>query len=123
MQTFARPACAVRPRSRGTRRPASRARSTTRPHERRLDGAHRRAKAPAAPAPEAGMTRSLVVVDADVLGRRRTGDETYVENLLRTLPAVAPDLRLAAITRPPDLVPEGVEPIALPARSQELRMA
>jgi glycosyltransferase involved in cell wall biosynthesis len=65
----------------------------------------------------------LVVVDADVLGRRRTGDETYVENLLRALPAAAPDLRIAAITRRPDLVPPGVEPVALPARSQELRMA
>jgi glycosyltransferase involved in cell wall biosynthesis len=63
------------------------------------------------------------VVDADVLGRRRTGDETYVENLLRELPAVAPDLRLAAVTRRPDLVPAGVEPIELPARSQEWRMA
>ena len=30
---------------------------------------------------------SLVVIDADVLGRRRTGDETYVLNLLRHLPA------------------------------------
>ena len=29
---------------------------------------------------------SLVVVDADVLGRARTGDETYVANLLRHLP-------------------------------------
>src|SRR5581483_9491827 len=65
----------------------------------------------------------LVVVDADVLGRRRTGDETYVENLLRALPAAAPDLRLAALTRRPDLVPEGVEPVHLPAWSQELRMA
>jgi glycosyltransferase involved in cell wall biosynthesis len=65
----------------------------------------------------------LVVVDADVLGRRRTGDETYVENLLRELPAVAPDLRLAAVTRHPELVPEGVEPVELPARSQEARMA
>ena len=31
----------------------------------------------------------LVVIDADVLGRQRTGDETYVENLLRRLPALA----------------------------------
>src|SRR3954452_14212785 len=67
--------------------------------------------------------RPLVVVDADVLGRRRTGDETYVENLLRALPAAAPDLRFAAITRRPDLVPAGVEPLELAARSQELRMA
>lgn len=69
------------------------------------------------------MSDPLVVVDADVLGRRRTGDETYVENLLRALPAVADGLRVAAITRRPDLVPPGVEPVELPARSQELRMA
>ena len=68
---------------------------------------------------------SLVVVDADVLGRRRTGDESYVRNLLRTLPvpAAAAGLRIAAITRHPELVPEGIEAVALPARSQELRMA
>jgi len=69
------------------------------------------------------VSAPLVVVDADVLGRRRTGDETYVENLLRALPAAAPDLHIAAVTRRPDLVPEGVEAIHLPARSQELRMA
>jgi glycosyltransferase involved in cell wall biosynthesis len=65
----------------------------------------------------------LVVVDADVLGRQRTGDETYVQGLLRTLPEVADDLRFAAITRRPELVPRGVEALPLPARSQELRMA
>jgi len=65
----------------------------------------------------------VILVDADVLGRRRTGDETYVTNLLRELPHVAPDLRFAAVTRRPELVPDGVEPIALDARSQELRMA
>jgi glycosyltransferase involved in cell wall biosynthesis len=69
------------------------------------------------------MNEPLVVIDADVLGRRRTGDETYVENLLRALPGAAPDLRLAAMTRRPELVPPGVEPLDLPARSQELRMA
>jgi len=69
------------------------------------------------------MSRPLVLVDADVLGRRRTGDETYVDQLLRALPAVADDLRIAAITRDPSLVPDGIEPIHLPARSQELRMA
>ena len=69
------------------------------------------------------MRRPLVVIDADVLGRQRTGDETYVENLLRELPAAAHDLRLAAVTRHPELVPEGVEPVELPARSQEWRMA
>jgi glycosyltransferase involved in cell wall biosynthesis len=68
---------------------------------------------------------SLVVVDADVLGRHRTGDETYVRNLLRTLPgpASAAGLRLAAVTRRPDLVPAGVEAVELAGRSQELRMA
>jgi glycosyltransferase involved in cell wall biosynthesis len=65
----------------------------------------------------------LVVVDADVLGRHRTGDETYVAQLLHALPQVAPDLRFAAITRRPELVPDGVEALHLPARSQELRMA
>jgi alpha-1,3-rhamnosyl/mannosyltransferase len=65
----------------------------------------------------------MIVVDADVLGRARTGDETYVTNLLRELPPAAPDLRFAAVTRHPELVPDGVEPIALPARFQELRMA
>jgi glycosyltransferase involved in cell wall biosynthesis len=65
----------------------------------------------------------VIVLDADVLGRHRTGDETYVLNLLRTLPGAAPDLRFAAVTRHPELVPDGVEAIELAARSQELRMA
>jgi glycosyltransferase involved in cell wall biosynthesis len=69
------------------------------------------------------MSKPLVLVDADVLGRRRTGDETYVEQLLRALPKVAPDLRIAAVTRDPELVPDGVDPVHLPAGSQELRMA
>ena len=68
---------------------------------------------------------TLVVIDADVLGRQRTGDETYVRNLLRALPepAAKAGLRLAATTRRPDLVPAGVEAFELSARSQELRMA
>jgi glycosyltransferase involved in cell wall biosynthesis len=65
----------------------------------------------------------VIVIDADVLGRNRTGDETYVENLLRELPVAAPDLRFAALTRHPELVPDGIEPIHVPARFQELRMA
>jgi glycosyltransferase involved in cell wall biosynthesis len=65
----------------------------------------------------------VILIDADVLGRERTGDETYVANLLRELPAAAPDLSFAAVTRRPDLVPDGVEPIVLPARFQETRMA
>jgi glycosyltransferase involved in cell wall biosynthesis len=66
----------------------------------------------------------LVAIDADVLGRRRTGDETYVAGLLGALAEEdADDLRLAAVTRRPDLVPGGIEPVELPARSQVLRMA
>jgi glycosyltransferase involved in cell wall biosynthesis len=67
----------------------------------------------------------VVAFDADVLGRQRTGDETYARNLLRDLGALAPQagLRLVAVTRHPELVPEGVEAFELPARSQELRMA
>ncbi len=71
------------------------------------------------------MSAALVVVDADVLGRQRTGDETYVRNLLRTLPGPAAEagLRIAAVTRRPELVPDGIEAVELRARSQELRMA
>jgi glycosyltransferase involved in cell wall biosynthesis len=66
----------------------------------------------------------LVVIDADVLGRERTGDETYVANLLRNLPAAAEGrLRFAALTRRPGLVAGGVEPVHVAATSQELRMA
>jgi glycosyltransferase involved in cell wall biosynthesis len=65
----------------------------------------------------------VILVDADVLGRGRTGEETYIANLLRELPAAAPDLQFAAVTRHPELVPERVDAIELPARSQEVRMA
>ncbi len=65
----------------------------------------------------------LVAIDADVLGRRRTGDETYIANLLRELAPLADRERLAAVTRRPDLVPDGVEAVDLPARSQVARMA
>ncbi len=67
--------------------------------------------------------RPLVVVDADVLGRRRTGDETYVASLLRELARLDHGLRLAAITRSPELVPAGIEALTLPAGSQVWRMA
>ena len=65
----------------------------------------------------------MIVIDADVLGRARTGDETYVANLLRELPLVAPDLRFAAVTRHPELVPDGIEPVRLGTPLQEVRMA
>ena len=68
--------------------------------------------------------KPLVVVDADVLGRERTGDETYVLNLLRELSSLAPaeGVRIAAVTRHVDLVPVGIEPVELATPSQELRM-
>jgi glycosyltransferase involved in cell wall biosynthesis len=69
------------------------------------------------------VTEPLVVIDADVLGRQRTGDESYVASLLMELPSVAEGLRLAAVTRHPELVPAGIEAIVLGARSQPLRMA
>ncbi len=65
----------------------------------------------------------MIVFDADVLGRRRTGDETHVASLLRELGRLGGDLRIVALTRRPDLVPEGIEPYRLDARLQELRMA
>jgi glycosyltransferase involved in cell wall biosynthesis len=69
------------------------------------------------------VSAPLVVIDADVLGRQRTGDESYVAGLLRELPALAADLRLAAVTRRPELLPGGVERIELGERRQPVRMA
>jgi glycosyltransferase involved in cell wall biosynthesis len=71
------------------------------------------------------VTSSLVVIDADVLGRHRTGDETYIRNLLRELPPLAEDagVRIVAVVRNADLLPEGVEPLVLTATWQELRLA
>jgi hypothetical protein len=57
------------------------------------------------------MSKPLIVLDADVLGRQRTGDETYVSALLRELPQLDDGLRFAAVTRNPDCVPDGVEAI------------
>jgi glycosyltransferase involved in cell wall biosynthesis len=66
-----------------------------------------------------------VAFDADTLGRRRTGDETYTRNLLRELGPIADAarLRILAVTRHPELVPPGVEAVELATRFQELRMA
>jgi glycosyltransferase involved in cell wall biosynthesis len=69
------------------------------------------------------VSEPLIVLDADVLGRQRTGDESYVSALLRELPGLDDELRFAAVTRHPERVPEGVEAIELPARSQAWRMA
>jgi glycosyltransferase involved in cell wall biosynthesis len=69
------------------------------------------------------VSAPLVVIDADVLGRQRTGDESYVASLLRELPRHASGHRLAAVTRRPDLVPDGVQAIELRERRQPVRMA
>jgi glycosyltransferase involved in cell wall biosynthesis len=65
----------------------------------------------------------VIVVDADFLGRGRTGDETYIDNLLRALAPLKDELEIAAIVRDPSLAPRGIKPLVLRARSQELRMA
>ena len=65
---------------------------------------------------------SRVAIDADVLGRKRTGDETYVAALLRELVPLVEREELFAITRRPDLVPAGVEAVELAARNQIVRM-
>ena len=69
------------------------------------------------------MSKPLIVLDADVLGRQRTGDESYVSALLGELPQLDGELRFAAVTRHPKRVPDGVEAIELPARSQPWRMS
>ena len=53
-------------------------------------------------------SRPLVLIDADTVGRARTGDEAYTINLLRELPGVAPDLRFAASLRDPRDMPNDV---------------
>ena len=65
----------------------------------------------------------MILIDADALGRRRTGNETYIRELLREVGGRAPDLELAAVTRHPELVPDGIEPIELPAQHQLVRMS
>ena len=64
----------------------------------------------------------MIVVDADFIGRHRTGDETYVDNLLRALVPLVRDDELAALVRDASLAPPGVRPLVVRARSQELRM-
>jgi glycosyltransferase involved in cell wall biosynthesis len=70
------------------------------------------------------MRPPLVVLDADVLGRQRTGDETYMLNLLRELAPLVPGsgIRVAAVARSRALVPTGIEAVELTSASQELRM-
>ena len=67
--------------------------------------------------------KPIVLVDADVLGRQRTGDESYVENVLRELGARDDaGMRIAAVTRDPSLIPSGIEAVSLSTRSQIRRM-
>ncbi|HEY6836886.1 MAG TPA: glycosyltransferase family 1 protein [Gaiellaceae bacterium] len=65
----------------------------------------------------------MILIDADALGRQRTGNETYIRELLRELAGRAGDLHLAAVTRHPALVPEGIEPVELQAQHQLVRMS
>jgi glycosyltransferase involved in cell wall biosynthesis len=59
----------------------------------------------------------LVLLDADTVGRGRTGDESYTVNLLRELPNAARDLSLACSLRDPAALPSDV-----PARVRRLRL-
>jgi glycosyltransferase involved in cell wall biosynthesis len=72
------------------------------------------------------MSRPRVLIDADVVGRRRTGDETYTINLLRELPDVAHDLDLSCSLRHPSTLPADVEArverFALPVSSPYRRI-
>jgi glycosyltransferase involved in cell wall biosynthesis len=67
-----------------------------------------------------------VLVDADTVGRARTGDEAYTINLLRELPFAAPDITFAASLRDPiampDDVPQSVVRLALPVASPYRRI-
>jgi glycosyltransferase involved in cell wall biosynthesis len=65
---------------------------------------------------------ALVVVDGDVLGRHRTGDESYVENLVRELGRLERSFDLGVIVRSAGAAPAGVTALELPARSQVSRM-
>ena len=64
----------------------------------------------------------LVVVDGDVLGRRRTGDETYVENLVRELAGLERRFDLGVLVRRAEAAPAGVRPLELRSGSQVARM-
>ncbi|MDX6564726.1 MAG: hypothetical protein QOE10_388 [Gaiellales bacterium] len=70
--------------------------------------------------------RPLVLIDADTVGRARTGDEAYTINLLRELPGAAADLAFAASLREPSAMPQdvpaAVRRIALDVASPYMRI-
>lgn len=72
---------------------------------------------------EGSVTAPDVVVDADVLGRQRTGDETYVRQLLLGLSELDTGLDVHAVARRAELVPEGITPEALPVGRYAVRLA
>jgi glycosyltransferase involved in cell wall biosynthesis len=61
-------------------------------------------------------SQPLVLIDADTVGRGRTGDESYTVNLLRELPAAAPELSFACSLRDPGNLPADVPPAVRPLR-------
>jgi len=69
------------------------------------------------------VTAPDVVVDADVLGRQRTGDETYIRQLLVGLSELDAGLNIHAVTRDAELVPDGITPEVLPVRRYAARLA
>jgi len=64
-----------------------------------------------------------VVVDAGVIGRRRTGDETYVREVLTELGRRDLGFRIVAVVNDSESAPEGVTGVVLPAGSQFTRLA
>lgn len=64
----------------------------------------------------------MVVVDADVLGRRRTGDETYVRGLLGALASSPRPFDVTAATRAPAHVPAGIGTVTTGRGGQILRL-
>ncbi len=71
----------------------------------------------------------VIAFDADVLGRGRTGDETYAAELLSALGSLEPPLRVAAYVRDAAALPDAatakgvVFPVEVPVASNYLRGA
>lgn len=63
-----------------------------------------------------------VMVDADVLGRQRTGDETYIRQLLLELGQLDTGLEIVAVTRKAAEVPGDLQAVRLAVFSQIARI-